>query len=557
MLDRCSQLPARNGLRGAIERRAVGIALLLILCLSTGCGLRQWARNGFKLGPNYVEPPAPVAPSYIDSANEKLSMAPACDCGWWAVFNDPTLNMLVESAYRQNLDLQIAGARILEARAQRNIAVGNLFPQSQSAMAAYAHGQITENLNVPFPSSINVWATGFNASWELDFWGRYRRSVESANATWHASVEDYGDTLVMLFSEVATAYVQLRTFEERLEFARRNVEIQRGSTKLAEDRFNEGVATELDVRQARTNLTQTESAIPPLEAGRRQAANRLCILMGMPVTDLASEFGPAPIPKAPPQLAVGVPADLLRRRPDIRRAERQVAAQSAQIGVAQADLYPRLSIGGFLGYAADDIQRLFESRSFTAFILPTVQWNVLNYGRIANNIVVQDARLQQNALRYQQAVLTAGREVEDALIGFLQAQLQAARLEQSVKEADRSVELVLIQFEGGVVDFNRVFNVQSVLVSQQDQLAVTRGDIALNLIRAYKGLGGSWQHFAAGCGFPAAPAVEIIPGANGAAPEHLPQVQPTEAMPQPPATAPPSPQAPVPSESAPLPATDK
>ena len=380
-------------------------------------------------------------------------------------------------------------------------------------------------MNLPVPSAFNLWISGFNASWELDFWGRYRRSIEAANADWSASVEQYGDTLVLVLSEVATSYVELRTFEQRIEYARQNVEIQRGSTKLAQDRFQKGLATELDVRQARSSSAQTESIIPPLEAGRRQAANRLCILLGMPVGDLAKELGAGPIPAAPVDIAVGIPADLLRRRPDVRRAEREVAAQSAQIGVAEADLYPRLALNGFLGYAGDDIERLFRATSFTAFIIPTVQWNVLNYGRIANNIRVQDARLEGAALRYQQAALTAGREVEDALVGFLQTQQQAARLDESVREANRSVELVLIQFQGGITDFNRVFNTQGVLVSQQDQLAAARGQIAVNLINVYKALGGGWQYFFRGCGMPRSQGVEVVE----------PQATPSEELPpQPP-----------------------
>lgn len=484
--------------------------------------MRQWFRNGFKVGPNYCPPPAPVAAEWIDHADPRVKSEPAQDCAWWTVLDDPTLNGLIETAYRQNLDLRVAGTRVLEARGQRNIAVGNLFPQSQTAMAAYAHGQITENLNVPVPSSFNVWATGFNASWELDFWGRYRRSVEASNAEVGVAVEGYGDTLVLLLSEVARAYVQLRTYEQRLAYARRNAEIQAGSLGLAEERYKRGVATELDVHQARSNLSQTEAAIPPLEIGRRQANNQICILLGMPVTDFTNQLPPAPIPKAPVDVAIGVPADLLRRRPDVRRAERQVAAQSARIGVAEADLYPRLALNGFLGYAADDLERLFASKSFTAFIIPTVQWNVLNYGRIANNIRVQDARLEGAALQYQQTVLKAGREVEDALIGFLQSQQQAARLQDSVAEADKAVELVNIQFRGGVTDFNRVYNTEALLVSQQDQLAQAQGNIALYLINVYQAIGGAWPHFMAGHGMPVGHPVEEIPRPEAAAAEEVP-----------------------------------
>ncbi len=507
---------------------AIGTILLLAL-LSGGCArdIRQWARNGFKLGPNFTRPPAPVAPAWLDSDNPEFEGAPICDRQWWTTFGDPTLDELIETARLQNLDLRVACTRILEARGQRNIAVGNLFPQSQSAAAAYTRAQITDNLpgqlSQIVPNNFDFWDVGFNLSWELDFWGRYRRKIETADAQWAASIEEYGDTLVLMFSAVANSYVQLRTFEERLRYARHNVEIQKGSLNLAEKRFQGGMATELDMCQARTSLFQTESVIPPLEAGRRQASNRLCILLGMPVMDLAAELEPAPIPQAPPKVAVGIPADLLRQRPDVRRAEQQVAVQSAQIGVAQADLYPRLALDGFLGYASSEIDSLFTPKSLTGYIIPTVQWNILNYGRIANNIAVHDARLQGAALQYQQTVLKAGREVEDALVKFLKAQQQTARLEQSVRDAERSVELVLIQFGGGVTDFNRVYNTQIALVNQQDQLAVARGEIALNLIQIYKALGGGWKRFIGGSRVPPVEGVEKLP----------PPLQPDENLPPP------------------------
>ena len=346
---------------------------------------------------------------------------------------------------------------------------------------------MTKNIGLPLPSStLNVWADGFNMSWEVDFWGRYRRTIEGAEADLDASVESYGDTLVMLLSEVATSYVQLRTYEERLQFARQNVTVQKRSLQLAETRFRNGRGTELDVRQARSSLSQTESLIPPLITGRRQAANQLCTLLGVPVANLADELSPAGIPKPPLEVAVGIPADLLRRRPDVRRAERQVAAQSARIGVAEADLYPRLSINGFVGFVADDFKDLFTSKSFTGLFFPTLQWNVLNYGRIHNNIKTQDARLETVTFQYQQTVLNAGREVENALTAFLQAQEQAKFLEDSVRDAQRSVDLVLLQFEGGVVDFNRVYITQTTLLTAQDQLATTRGNIALQLIQVYR-----------------------------------------------------------------------
>ena len=497
-------IPAGHMNRGRIGRRGFGTFATGFFALAlTGCtSLGQWVHNGFKLGPNYERPAGPVAEEWIDRADPRVKSTPAQDCAWWTVFNDPVLNRLIDTAYQQNLDLRTAGARILEARARRNIAAGNLFPQSQTAVAAYAHAQIGQNLGLPLPNTLNIWADGFNASWELDFWGRYRRLIEAADANLEASTESYGETLVMVLSEVATNYVQLRTFEQRLMYARENVEIQRKSLELAEARFAQGTASELDVRQARANLAQTESSIPPLEAGRRLASNRLCVLLGMPANDLAARLAPASIPQAPPEVAVGIPADLLCRRPDVRRAERQVAAQSAQIGIAQADLYPRLGVSGFIGYAANDLSDLFASNNFTGFVIPSLQWNILNYGRIVNNVAAQDARLQAATLQYQQTVLTAGREVEDALVQFIQAQQQARHLELGMTESQRSVELVVKQFEGGITDFNRVYTTQTQLVIQQDQLAATRGNIVLYLIQVYRAMGGGWEAFLQGNGMP-------------------------------------------------------
>ncbi|HVC94683.1 MAG TPA: TolC family protein, partial [Pirellulales bacterium] len=260
--------------------------------------------------------------------------------------------------------------------------------------------------------------------------------------------------------------------------------------------FHDGTTSELDVQQARSSLSQTRSAIPPLKAGLRQASNRLCVLLGVPPHELAGLLKRQPIPVASPQVAVGIPADLLRRRPDIRRAERAVAAQSAQIGVATADLYPRFALNGYLGYAADDLKDLFASKSFTSFIIPTFQWNILNYGRLRNNIRGQEAKLRGKVLDYQQTVLKADREVEDALVAFLQSQEQAKELAESARATQRSVELVVAQYKGGIADFNRVYNTQSLLATQQDQVAQVQGNIATNLIAVYRALGGGWQYFA-------------------------------------------------------------
>ncbi len=492
--------------------RAAAAVLAALALLVGGCTtLGEWIHNGFKVGPNFHQPDAPVAATWIDSADPRVVQASAEDGAWWEVFHDPALQSLIETAHRQNLDLETAATRVLQARAQRNVAAGNLFPQTQSALAAYGHVQQSKNFNLvtggqgigplsntsafSLPTTFDLWATGFNASWELDFWGRLRRSIESANADQGASVEAYRAALVTLLADVATSYVQVRTFQQRLAYARRNVAIQKESLRLTEVRLREGRGNLLDVRQARSNLAQTEATIPPLVIGLRQANNRLCVLLGRPPEDLGPCLGEAPIPAAPPETAVGIPAQLLERRPDVRRALAQAAAQSAQVGVAEADFYPRIGVTGFIGWTADDIRRLFEESSYTGIILPNVQWKILNYGRILNNVRLQEARLQERVLEYQQAVLTAGREVEDALVAFLQYQVQARSLEVTVREGEGAVELVLIQYREGKADFNRVFTTESQLVAQQDQLAAARGNIALSLVNVYRALGGGWKVF--------------------------------------------------------------
>jgi NodT family efflux transporter outer membrane factor (OMF) lipoprotein len=509
LATRLGQARSRQALAG------LGIGTLL----AGGCTtLQEWVQNGFKVGPNYHEPPAAVSPAWIDASDPHIvrqASLPAFAPGdhpaspvasasgetdaWWNVFHDSALNSLIETAYRQNVDLRTAATRVLQAEAQRNIAAGNLFPQTQNAIGDYVHLQIGKNLrlfSIPqasLPTTLNIWATGFNASWELDFWGRLRRAVESADAELDASVEGYHDALVTLVADVATSYVQIRSFQQRIAYARRNVEIETGSLHLAEARLRDGTATALDVKQARSSVAQTQSTIPPLVISLRQANDRLCILLGLPPQDLLPQLRSAPIPITPPEVAVAIPADLLRRRPDVRRAEREAAAQSAQIGVAEADFYPRFGVTGFLGYTADDIGRLFAEKSFTGLILPNFSWKIFNYGRVLNNVRAQDARFQQTILQYQQTVLTAGREVEDALVAFLQYQLQAQSLTESVKEAQDSVELVQAQYKAGLVDFNRVFTTQAQLVTQQDQLAAAYGNIALSLISVYRALGGGWQ----------------------------------------------------------------
>jgi NodT family efflux transporter outer membrane factor (OMF) lipoprotein len=405
------------------------------------------------------------------------------------------LDNLVETAYQQNLSLREAGARVLAARAQRNFAVGNLFPQVQDATGAYQRIKLSqERANPPPEAWFSDWETSLNLSWELDFWGRFRRAIEAADAELDASVEDYDDVLVVLLADVAASYVEYRTFEQRLVFARQNVQIQERSYQLADDKWNLGASTERDAQQARQVLEQTRALIPQLEIGLRLANNRLCVLLGIPPQQLQEMLGRGGIPQPPLEVVVGIPADLVRRRPDVRRAERLAAAQSARIGIAQAEFYPHIAINGSIGLAADDFKDLFDTPgSMTGSVGPSFQWNILHYGRLRANVQIQDARFQELAYAYQNSVLNAAREAEDAIVSFLRSQEQADRLAASVDAADRTVEITAEQYRQGAVDFTPLFLFQSTLTDQQDQLAAVQGNIALSLIATYRALGGGWE----------------------------------------------------------------
>jgi NodT family efflux transporter outer membrane factor (OMF) lipoprotein len=506
-------------------------AVLLIVC--TGCtSWRDYLHNGFKVGPNYCRPNAAVAEHWIDATDIRTEENPEVLRRWWTVFNDRKLNELITCAYRQNLTLREAGFRILQARATRNIAVGNIFPQQQGADGSYSRNAMA--MNSPTSSGgigrfSDSWNLGFNLNWELDFWGRFRRAIASADASLDASVADYDDVLVTLLGDVATNYVTLRTTQERIKLLQENAKLQRGILQYIQVRMEAGFKqTELDLNQALSTLRQTESGIPKLEITSREAEDNLCILLGMPPVDLTNMLGIEPIPISPPDVVIGIPADLLRRRPDVRRAERLAAAQAEQIGIAQSDLYPAFSINGNFGYTANNFPDLFKNTAFNGSVGPSFQWNLLNYGRIVNNVRYQDARFQELVVAYQNTVLQANKEVEKGLVEFLRSQRQSRLLDESVVASQKAVAIVIAQYENGAVDFNRYALIEQNLVTQQDSAAQARGQISQGLISAYRALGGGWEIRLGG-----------EAAAEGVAPVALPTVEgrvsPNTAVPKPPA----------------------
>ncbi len=469
---------------------------LLGLMLLSGCStsLREFKRNGFKVGPNYKRPPAPLASEWIDSENLTVNTASPNYGDWWAAFEDPVLDNLIVTAHQQNVNLRVAGIRVLEARAQKAIAVGALFPQSQSIDASYTRTQTSQNVALPSPiRNFNTLSTTFGASWEIDFWGKIRRIIESTDHVVDASVDDYDNVMVSLVGDVASTYVTYRILQQQLLYVQENVTLQEATLKIASERWKAGQTNELGTVQATSLLEQLQATIPTIETGIRAAQNQLCVLLGMPPTDLENMLGKAPIPESPPEVLVGIPADLIRRRPDLRAAERFIAAQNAQIGVAEADFYPNFFISGDIGYQAKDLDLLFGPRSGIAQITPGFSWKVLNYGRITNNVRLQEFKTQELVAVYQQKVLVAATEVENGIINYLNSQVSARRLAKSVKAAERAVTLATDQFNAGVIDFTSVFVAEQFLVQQQNLLAQAQGDIALGLITVYRSLGGGWE----------------------------------------------------------------
>jgi NodT family efflux transporter outer membrane factor (OMF) lipoprotein len=454
------------------------------------------------VGPNFTKPEAPVSPSWRTTGDPHLATATAADSLWWKTFNDPALNQLIDLAYQQNLSLQVAGLRIVESRTQMAVATGRVWPQVQVASGSATAVGLSRNAlgvgSLPIPRNFGDFQVGFDAAWELDFWGKYRRGIESAQASVMATVADYYAALVSLTAEVARTYIGIRTFEVLIQEAQDNAKVQEEALKIAESRFGNGATSELDVTQARSLLDSTRATIPQLAASHQQAVNALATLLARPTGTLdALLAGPRQIPKVPEKVAIGVPAEMLRRRPDIRSAELTAAAQCARIGVARAELFPSFTLIGSIGLettaSSAGTKNLFSSNSLYYTFGPHISWPFLNYGRLTNAVRVEDARLQELLVSYRNTVLKAAQEVEDALIGFVNGQ-QAAVFEQSaVTAAQRSVEIAIVQYREGATDYQRVLDSQRSLLDQQNGLTQVTSSVATSLVAIYKALGGGWE----------------------------------------------------------------
>lgn len=455
-------------------------------------------QNGcMMLGPDHITPQVALPEEWRHKESE-LFEYPSSDKqeAWWTYFDDPTLDKLIDLTYRENLTLQSAGVRILEARAQLSIVRGNLYPQSQEM-----NGDLF-TIGTTGPAEdryYNSGSIGFDLGWELDFWGKFQRAIESADANLQAFVADYDDLLVSLSAEVARTYINICTVKERIRLAKKNAELQEKSLNLVKLQLEAGVVTELDVLQAKTLLSTTRSTIPSLEAVLATYINSLAVLIGKLPSEIDAILGePKGIPAMDRAVAMEIPAELLRRRPDIRRQEMLAAAQAAQIGIAKTELYPSFTLFGSIGWSANDrgtnsLSDIFESNSFSYSFGPSFRWNLFHYGRLKNEVRVQDARYQQTLLAYQNSVLNAAREVEDALASLSYTVAEAKFLLEGIETSEKSTELSMLQYQEGLADYQRVLDATRSLTQKQDQYAQTQGDIATSVVALYKAFGGGWD----------------------------------------------------------------
>jgi NodT family efflux transporter outer membrane factor (OMF) lipoprotein len=473
----------RRRFTGALGARLSGLTAALLL---VGCAA---------VGPDFERPEVPWLAGWSSGslgslAAKQRSKPKAQTEEWWRNFNDPVLERMVAEAQRVNPDVRTAGMRILEARAQLMIAGSGLYPQQQQVT-----GNVLRTGEVRSPGrdvAFTAYNAGFSLGWEIDFWGKFRRSIEAADAGYFASIAQYDDLQVLMAAQVASSYCAIRSIELQLKIAHENAALQKRSLEITEQQFKHGNESELDVQQAKSQYLGTLSTIPQLEGSLRQNQNALGVLLARPPGPLPEiAKGKDIIPQAELGVIVDLPADLLRRRPDVRAVEMQMAAQSAQIGVAQADFYPSITLLGTLGLSATSLAG--SPRTLAYGIGPSLTWNVFDHGRLTGQVLVQDARFQQLYEQYQAAVLKAAREVDDAAVGFATNRAQIPILKDAVKAAQRSLAIANIQYQEGITDFQRVLDTQRTLFSQQELLVTTMSNVTLSLIALYKAMGGGWQ----------------------------------------------------------------
>jgi len=479
--------------RGTLPNAATSSATLLFLLAGVAS---VGFLNGCAVGPDFHPPKTEVGAAFANGNQTNMTPAPAA-VTWWQGFNDPRLNALVDQAVTNNPDLRIATAHVLEARALRMGAVADFFPVA-NANAGWT-GALSSKDSSPFPLThsqreLNLYNAGFDATWELDLFGHVRRAVQADTAIVAATVATRQDVLVTLISEVARNYFELRGAQNQLAVARGNVDNQRETLDISLAKFKAGRATELDTARARAQLDATLALIPPVEAAIKHAIYRLGVLTGQQPTALESELSPsAPIPALPALVNIGNPAELLRRRPDIRSAESSLAAATARIGVETADLFPRVTFIGNIGLQATQIERLFQGGAETYSFGPSITWAALDLGHVKAKIKAANARADAQLAEYEKTVLNALEETENALVDFGREQVRRDYLRTSDLSATQATALARQRYEGGIDDFLPVLDTQRAQLSIQAQLAQSETRTATSLVAIYKALGGGWE----------------------------------------------------------------
>ncbi len=459
------------------------------------------------VGPDYVRPESPLGPDWYQAESSAFATSEQQESEWWHLFGDSDLDRLIAMALVSNNTLEIAGLRVFESRAQLGIATGLQYPQTQVMAGAATALSASEGAANTAAGDLDYlqFNLGVSASWEIDFWGRYRRGIQAADAIYRQSVATHDQATILVAAQVAIVYLTIRTIEEQIRITTDNIASQQRSYDIVDVQFRNGDTSELDVLQAKTLLLSTQATMPALAAQLEQSLHALAALLGLP-PDAAATLLPdrGPIPAVPEQLAIGIPADLLRQRPDVREAEYLAMAANASVGLASVDLYPSFSLNGSLGVVAADntnttrsgatgIDALFRGDSLTWSAGPAFVWPFFNYGRIRNNVRVQDARLQQALTGYRETVLQAAREVEDAIVGLNGARAQHELLKQTVDVANRATEVAMLRYKEGFAGYQRVLDAQTALFAQQGRLVSSKSNMATSLVSLYLALGGGWQ----------------------------------------------------------------
>ena len=408
---------------------------------------------------------------------------------WWQQFEDPVLDSLIESAREVNPGLRMAALRVLEARALAAAAGATLYPQAQTVTADAAYAKRSSG---PGESGFSSWDAGLSIGWELDFWGRFQRGIESADAAYFASVANQRDAQVLLAATVADTYWRYRIVEQRIDILNKNAEQQGRSYEITRQMFEAGQQSELDLQQAKTQYLATLSSLPALEGGREQLVNALSALLALGPGDLREALASdAPLPTDHTVVLDELPGVLIQRRPDVRASLWAVAAQSAQIGVAEAEYYPSIAIGGSLGWSGNSLTAVDSVGVVGAG--PALRWTVFDWGRIANNVRIQDARLQQSLEIYRNTVLNAAREINDASIALDKSSEQRVLLAETVSASERALEIATTRYREGYADFQRVLDAQRVVFTQADRKLQNDGQHLIAIVAIYKALGGGWS----------------------------------------------------------------